>query len=32
MDLSLGIKLENFPPAEKFDEEGEEGKEAGTDK
>ena len=32
MDLSLGIKLENFPPAEEFDEEGEEGKEEGTDK
>jgi len=32
MDLSLGMKLENFPPAEKSDEEGEEGKEVGTDK
>jgi DNA-directed RNA polymerase subunit alpha len=32
MGLSLGMKLENFPPAEKSDEEGENGKEEGTDK
>ena len=32
MGLFLGMKLDNFPPAEKSDEEGEDGKEAGTDK
>ena len=32
MGLSLGMKLENFPSAEKSDEEGEEGKEEGMDK